>query len=131
MQTPEPAPALDSQYDLDAMMEALVQGRGEWVHENTRPAAEAGAAKAQLMMGILFQIGAGVERDGREAVKFYRLAALQGDVLAWRNLGTLYLLGLAGVEVDKTEAHHCFMRANMTEMQSKAKELLSRDGTIQ
>src|SRR3954449_7546116 len=47
-------------YDLDAMMEALVRGKGEWVYEQTRHLAEAGLLKAQLMMGILCQLGIGV-----------------------------------------------------------------------
>lgn len=104
-------------YDLDSMMEALVQGNGDWVHEKTRPLAEAGVLKAQLMMGILYQLGIGVAQDGAEALKWYRSAAEQNDALAWKNLGTLYLLGLAGVAVDKAEAHRCFSRARAIEIE--------------
>jgi TPR repeat protein len=116
-------------YDLDSMTEALVQGKGEWVHERTRPLAEAGILKAQLMMGILYQLGIGVAQDGAEAVKWYRLAAEQNDALAWKNLGTLYLLGLAGVAVDKAEAHHCFSRAKALEIEQMAQGWLP-DPTI-
>ncbi len=108
-------------------MDALIQGRGAWVYQNTRFAAESGSAKAQLMMGILYQIGAGVSQSGYEAVRFYRMAADQGDGLAWRNLGTLYLLGLAGIAVDKSEAHRCFLRAKMIETEQRAKELLTHE----
>ena len=104
-------------YDLNSMMEALVQGKGEWVHGETRPLAEAGILKAQLMMGILYQLGIGVAQDGSQAVKWYRLAAEQNDALAWKNLGTLYLIGLAGVGVDKAEAHYCFSRARAVEIE--------------
>ena len=107
-------------YDLDRMMEALVQGHGPWVHAQTRPLAEAGLAQAQLVMGILYQLGIGVAQDGSRAVYWYTLAAAQNNALAWKNLGTLYLLGLAGVAVDKTEAHHCFSRANMLELAESA-----------
>jgi TPR repeat protein len=116
-------------YDLDSMMEALVQGKGEWVHEQTRPLAEAGLLKAQLMMGILHQLGIGVAQDGGEAVKWYRWAAEQNDALAWKNLGTLYLLGLAGVVVDKAEAHRCFSQARALEIDQMAQEWLG-DPTI-
>ncbi len=115
----------DPPFDLDGLMDALLQGRGQWVYQMARPAAEAGLVKAQLLLGIQFQIGAGVTQDGQQAVHYYRLAAAQGDVLAWRNLGTLYLLGLAGVEVDKAEAHRCFASAHLVETRDKAKELLS------
>jgi uncharacterized protein len=98
-------------------MEALVQGEGEWVHGETRPFAEAGLLKAQLMMGILYQLGIGVAQDGLTALKWYRLAAEQNDALAWKNMGTLYLIGLAGVTVDKAEAHYCFSRARAIEME--------------
>ena len=107
-------------YDLDFMMEALVQGKGEWVHAETRPLAEAGLLKAQLMMGILSQLGIGVVQDGLAALKWYRLAAEQNDALAWKNMGTLYLIGLAGVTVDKAEAHYCFSRARALEMEQTA-----------
>jgi TPR repeat protein len=116
-------------YDLDAMMEALVQGKGEWVHEQTRHLAEAGLLKAQLMMGILCQLGIGVAQDGPGALKWYRSAAEQNDPLAWKNLGTLYLLGLAGVEVDKAEAHRCFSRARALEIEQMAEEWIG-DPTI-
>ncbi len=123
--TPPSGPAPDLHcYDLDSMMEALIQGKGSWVYEKTRPLAESGLMKAQLMMGILHQIGAGVEQSGPEAVKYYRLAAQQGEVLAWRNLGTLYLLGLAGVDVDKSAAHDCFARARFLELQETARAML-------
>jgi TPR repeat protein len=119
----------DSAYDLDGMIEALVQGRGEWVYGKTLPLAEAGFLKAQLMMGILYQLGIGVAQDGMQAVRWYRLAAEQNDALAWKNLGTLYLLGLAGVPVDKAEAHHCFSRARTLELAQMAHEF-TLDGTI-
>ncbi len=105
-----------STYDLDLMMEALVQGHGPWVYAQTRPLAEAGLAQAQLVMGILYQLGIGVAQDGSRAVDWYTLAAAQDNALAWKNLGTLYLLGLAGVAVDKTKAHHCFSRAKILEL---------------
>ena len=93
-------------YDLDFMMEALVQGKGSWVY-----------AEAQLMMGILYQLGIGVRQNGLEALKWYRLAAEQSSALAWKNLGTLYLVGFAGVAVDKAEAHYCFSRARAIEIE--------------
>ncbi len=122
VQNADPAAKPDISFDLDYMMESLVQGRGDWVYEKTWPAAEAGLAKAQLMMGILYQLGIGVEQNGQEAVRFYRAAAAQNNPLAWRNLATLYLLGLAGVGLDKAEAHRCFSQARLLETEQMARE---------
>ena len=112
------------QFDLDEMLRALVQGQGDWVYSVTRPFADAGLAKAQLMMGILHQTGLGVDQDGAEAVRFYREAARQNEPLAWKNLGTLYLLGLAGVTVDKAEARLCFSKAKAAEIKQMALQMI-------
>lgn len=111
------------------MMQALVQGKGDWVHTKTRVLAEGGHPKAQLVMGILCQLGIGTAQNGREAIKWYRLAGEQNDVLAWKNLGTLYLLGLAGVAIDKTEAYRCLSRAKALESDQNA-DRLTEERTI-
>jgi hypothetical protein len=111
------------------MMQALVQGKGDWVYRETRPWAENGHVKARLAMGILYQLGIGVPQDGLEAVRWYRLAAEQDDALAWRNLGTLYLLGLAGVPVNAAEAHRCLSFASVLEIAQNG--LASIDSQIQ
>lgn len=121
-----PGPALNlsntQAFDLDEMLHALVEGRGEWVRAVTGPYADAGVAKAQLVMGILYQVGLGVEQNGDQAVRFYREAARQNEPLAWKNLGTIYLLGLAGVPIDKAEARRCFSHAKAAEVMEAAGE---------
>ena len=111
-------------FDLERMLHGLVEGRGEWVYEKTKPFADAGVAKAQLVMGILYQVGIGVEQDGHKALSFYGAAAEQNDALAWKNMGTIYLLGLAGVAIDKSAAHDCFARAKHIEIEQAANELV-------
>ena len=48
------------------------------VVESLRRAAEQGNAVAQHNLGLCYDYGTGVEKDGREAVKWYRKAAEQG-----------------------------------------------------
>lgn len=109
-------------FDLDEMLHALVDGRGEWVYRRTLPYAKAGLGKALLVMGILYQVGLGVEQDGAQAVRYYHEAAVRNEPLAWKNLGTIYLLGLAGVPIDKAEARRCFSLAKAAEVAQSAAE---------
>jgi uncharacterized protein len=54
-----------------------------------RPPAERGKAAAQVVRGYIYQYGQGVSRDDAEAVKWYRLAAAQGDAEAQSSLGNM------------------------------------------
>lgn len=58
-----------------------------------RPLAEKGDPQAQNYLGILYQLGLGVERDDPQAFKWYHAAAVHGNADAQRNLGTLYQTG--------------------------------------
>lgn len=102
---------LSVSYDVDSMTESLLKGQGDWVYQVTLPFAEGGFSDAQVMMGVLYETGIGVPRNGQQAVSWYRRAAAQGNPIAWSNLGTIYLLGLPDVPPDRKEAAHCFARA--------------------
>jgi len=58
---------------------------------------------AQNRLGLAYADGTGVGQDGKEAVKWYRCAADQGDGSAQFNLGKMYGNG-QGVEQDDKEA---------------------------
>ena len=47
-------------------------------------------SRAQNNLGLMYENGLGVPKDYDEAVKWYRLAAAQGDALAQNNLGWMY-----------------------------------------
>jgi TPR repeat protein len=115
-----------SDYDLEHMIEALVQGRGDWVYKITLPLAEAGLADAQVMMGVLRQLGISVPQDAAQSIEWYRKAAAQDHPIAWKNLGTVYLIGLPDGKPDKIEALHCFSKARALEMEAMAKQLLKQ-----
>jgi hypothetical protein len=69
-----------------------------------RPLAEKGNVKAQLQLGIMYDMGLGVSQDYQEALKWYRKAAKQGLPQAQSNLGVMYDLG-QGVPQDSIRAH--------------------------
>lgn len=66
--------------------------------------AKRGNSEAQNYVGMLYQLGLGVERDHRQAVDWYRLAARSGNAYARRNLGTMYQFGW-GVKPDQLYAY--------------------------
>ena len=68
-----------------------------------RPLAKQGNASAQLNLGFMYDLGQGVTKDDKEAVKWYRLAAEQNDASAQTNLGWMYETG-HGVTQDYKEA---------------------------
>ena len=68
-----------------------------------RPLAEQGDARAQTLVGFLYEYGQGVTQDYKEAAKWYRLAAEQGVERAQYHLGNMYRNG-HGVTQDNKEA---------------------------
>ena len=55
-------------------------------------------------LGVMYGKGEGVAQDYREAVKWFRVAAEQGDASAQSNLGLMYAFG-QGVAQDYVQAH--------------------------
>lgn len=62
-----------------------------------------GNAEAQVALGRMYDVGAGVARNYAEAVRLYRLGAAQGNAEGQYRLGTMYSFG-AGVPKDDAEA---------------------------
>ena len=65
--------------------------------------AEGGDAEAQGKLGFNYETGLGVERDLKEAVKWYRKAAEQGYARGQTSLGLMYEYG-KGVSKDYKQA---------------------------
>ena len=57
------------------------------------PLAEAGDARAQEFIGILYEEGHGVPKNIGTAIAWYERAADSGDMAAQYNLGRIYLEG--------------------------------------
>ena len=57
----------------------------------------------QVILGVMYENGKGVPQDYAEAVRWYRLAAEQGNALGQGKLGNMYFGGL-GVPQDYVEA---------------------------
>ena len=92
-------------------MAAFQRREYESVLQVALPCAIAGNSSAQCMISLLYQCGLGVDRDLAKAEEWLLKAAEQGDPVAWNNLGTLYVIGGAGLTNGPEKAHECYVRA--------------------
>ncbi len=79
-----------------------------------RPLADQGNARAQRLLGMMYNAGWGVPKDDAEALKWFRRAANQGDGDAQASLGAQYRDG-TGVPQDYVHAYMWFILAAQTE----------------
>jgi TPR repeat protein len=87
---PEVAAPRAEAEDLASADSAFKRGDYATVRRLMTPLADAGNAKAQNYLGVLYDHGYGVPRDDAQAVAWYRKAADQGNPEAQSNLGRLY-----------------------------------------
>jgi len=120
----------------------LAFGAGVWGYTLTpeqiaqwKEAAENGNASAQFNLGQMYDNGEGVTEDDREAVKWYRMAAEQGEATmnrtaAQQSLGDAYDKG-NGVNQNLIQAYvwYNMAAANGHEGAKKAKTALVEEMT--
>ena len=75
-----------------------------------KEAAEAGDAKAQYLLGRMYETGDAVKQNYKEAIKWFKKASEQGMAQAKCELGKLYLYG-EGVKKDLKKAKDLFVEA--------------------
>jgi hypothetical protein len=90
--------------------QSYLKGDYEAAYNEWLPLAELGDAEAQYNLGVLYDEGAGVEKDLSSAADWYRKAAEQGFMDAQTNLGIMYFHG-QGVPRDHREAMKWFQQA--------------------
>ncbi|KAF8926443.1 hypothetical protein BGZ58_011177 [Dissophora ornata] len=100
----EQGPSADEEYDLGL---GLYFGSGDGVDINRAEgigrilrSASMGHTKAQVFMGNIYRLGAGVLRDYTKSVKWFQMAADKGYAPAQVALGILHLYGGMGVPQD-------------------------------
>ena len=76
-------------YSYDKGMQARRWGDRATALKHFRALAEAGDAKAQNMLGVLYESGRKASPDLKQAVHWYRKAAAQGNTAAQHSLATL------------------------------------------
>lgn len=98
----------------DAQVEALAQtviNKGDPASlSKLKSSANTGDVKAQLVLGIMYLQGSGVEKDARAGVSLIKDAAEQGDAKAQALMGSIYAEG-AVVQQDEVKALAWFQKA--------------------
>lgn len=107
-----PADAQDND-DLAALLvrQIYVEGRYDEAAAAALPLAEAGVARAQLLMGFFHENGLGVPADPAQAVAWYEKAAAQGQPQAIHNLARSHEMGELGLTQDKARARALYTQA--------------------
>jgi hypothetical protein len=96
---PAPAATLEEARDL---MEA---GRFEAAMAAFRPLARSGNADAEELIGVMYALGLGVERDDRRAFEWYLRSAMKGHPGAQSGVGWYYEVGRGLPEPDLVRAY--------------------------
>ncbi len=91
-------------------LEAFRQGDGAAARAAWEPLAEQGDASAQYNLGLLFETGAGLPVDIKQAARWFAASAAQGDSIAEMKMASLYAEG-RGVAQDHAEAARWYQRA--------------------
>ncbi|HEX4136171.1 MAG TPA: tetratricopeptide repeat protein [Bryobacteraceae bacterium] len=109
--------------DLSAGKQAMKNGDDATAVREVLPLAKEGNPAAQLYLCSLYVDGA-VPHDFKEAVKWCRSVAEQGQAQAQIQLGTIYEAGGDGVQADNTEAAKWYRLA--AEQGNGEKEFLNK-----
>jgi len=95
---------------LEAGLDLYGQGDYKSAHPLLEQAANKGESEASFLLGVMFQLGAGVAVDYEEARRCYELAANKQHANAALNLGVLHHAGLLG-EDNLQNALYWYQRA--------------------
>ena len=79
--------------ELEAARDLMEAGEFEAAREALLPFARSGNAEAEELIGIMYALGLGVERDDERAFEWYLRASMKGHPGAQSGLGWYYELG--------------------------------------
>jgi TPR repeat protein len=86
------------------------------------PLVEKSVPGALGLLGLMYQLGEGVERDGTKAVELLKRAVELGDGVSAHNLGTIYSMGMPGISQDHQLSRQYYRKAKAMGAQFAADE---------
>ena len=95
-----PAPA-----DIEVGRDLMEAGRFEEAYEAFWPAARSGNADAEELIGVMYALGLGVERDPVRAFEWYLRSAMKGHPGAQSGVGWYYEEGIGMPAPDLVRAY--------------------------
>jgi TPR repeat protein len=90
--------------DIEEARDLMEAGAFEEARIALYPAARSGNADAEELIGIMYALGLGVERDDVRAFEWYLRSAMKGHPGAQSGIGWYYEVG-RGVEIDLVRAY--------------------------
>ncbi len=79
--------------EIETARDLMDAGRFEEAMEELMPAAISGNAEAEELIGVMYALGLGVERDDQRAFEWYLRAAMKGHAGAQSGVGWYYEVG--------------------------------------
>jgi len=90
--------------DIEAARDLMEANKFEEAREALWPAARSGNADAEELIGVMYALGLGVEKDPVRAFEWYLRSAMKGHPGAQSGIGWYYEEGI-GTAVDLTRAY--------------------------
>ena len=79
--------------DLEEARDLMEAGQFEGAREALWPAARSGNAEAEELIGVMYALGLGVEKDDQRAFEWYLRSSLKGHPGAQSGIGWYYEVG--------------------------------------
>lgn len=91
--------------DVEMGRDLMEAGKFEQAMAEFWPAARSGNADAEELIGVMYAMGQGVERDDQRAFEWYLRAAMKGHAGAQSGIGWYYEVGRGLPAVDLVRAY--------------------------
>ncbi len=91
--------------EIEHARDLMETGRFAEAMAELRPAARSGNADAEELIGVMYALGLGVERDDRRAFEWYLRSAMKGHPGAQSGVGWYYEVGRGMPEPDLVRAY--------------------------
>ena len=91
--------------DIEAARDLMEAGEFEAAHEALLPAARSGNADAEELIGVMYALGLGVDRDPVRAFEWYLRSSMKGHPGAQSGIGWYYEVGLGMPAPDLVRAY--------------------------
>lgn len=99
------AAATPATADIEIARDLMEANRFEEAREALLPFARSGNAEAEELIGVMYALGLGVEKDPERAFEWYMRASMKGHPGAQSGIGWYYELGLGMPAPDLVRAY--------------------------
>lgn len=99
--------------DIEEARDLMEAGKFAQAREELWPAARSGNADAEELIGVMYALGLGVERDPERAFEWYLRSAMKGHPGAQSGVGWYYEVGLGMPAPDLTRAYMWYVLSAM------------------